>query len=83
VRGGVDKRNTIATNIAGGNLFANMSKTPMKTLTGAVEEIMLSEGLTGVTLEISGEKVTHRLEPEWVDEISRTNFESFWALGYA
>jgi NAD(P)-dependent dehydrogenase (short-subunit alcohol dehydrogenase family) len=72
-----------ATNIADGNLFANMAKTPMSSLTSAVNEIMLSPQLTGVTLEISGEKVTHRMPPEWVDEISKSNFDSFWALGYA
>ena len=72
-----------ATNIADVNLFANMTKTPMSSLTSAVNEIMLSPQLTGVTLEISGEKVTHRMPPEWVDEISKTNFDSFWALGYA
>jgi len=49
----------------------------------AVKELATNGQLTGVTAEISGYKFTFRQEPEWVDEISRTNFEQFWKLGYA
>ena len=39
--------------------------------------------MTGVTAEISGEKYTIREPPELLDDITRKNFDAFWALGYA
>jgi len=75
--------NCIATGLAPTDLFAKMAITPMPTLISAVQEFMTNPKLTGVTAEISGDKFTFRDPPEYVDEITRKNMETFWALGYA
>ncbi len=75
--------NVAETGLADDNLFANMVATPMSTLISAVEEFTTNTGLSGVTAEISGEKFTIRHPPEFVDEITKKNFDAFWALGYA
>lgn len=60
-----------------------MKITPMQTLIDGVEELVKNKSLTGVTLEISGENFTIREPPEFVDDLTRHNFDAFWALGYA
>ncbi len=49
----------------------------------AIREFVMNSSMTGVTAEISGERFTIRDPPEWVDEMTRKNFDTFWALGYA
>lgn len=71
------------TGLADDNLFAHMTLTPMSTLISAAQEFTMNESLSGIIAEISGEKFTIRSPPEFVDEISKKNFDAFWALGYA
>jgi len=73
----------VETGLADDNLFSNMVITPMSTLINAVQEIATNPSLTGVTAEISGEKFTLRHPPEYVDDITKLNFDAFWRLGYA
>jgi hypothetical protein len=60
-----------------------MHPTPMSTAIKAVQEFLINPQLTGRTAEISGNKFTFREPPEYVDEITKLNFDAFWALGYA
>jgi NAD(P)-dependent dehydrogenase (short-subunit alcohol dehydrogenase family) len=76
-------RRATATGLADNNLFSSMTLTPISLAVDAVRELATNTQLMGVTAEISGNKYTFREQPEWVDEISRTNFEQFWKLGYA
>ena len=73
----------IATGLADDKLFASMTLTPMSTLISAVQDFTTDSTMTGVTAEISGEKYTIREPPELLDDITRKNFDAFWALGYA
>ncbi|KAG4421448.1 hypothetical protein IFR04_005398 [Cadophora malorum] len=75
--------NCIATGLADDKLFASMTLTPMSTLISAVQDFTTDSTMTGVTAEISGEKYTIREPPELLDDITRKNFDAFWALGYA
>jgi hypothetical protein len=60
-----------------------MTLTPMSTVVHTVRELVTNTELTGALVEISGDQFTFREQPDWVDEISKSNFEQFWALGYA
>lgn len=60
-----------------------MTLTPMSVAVDAVREFVTKPQMTGVTAEISGEQFTIREPPEWVDEITKKNFDTFWSLGYA
>lgn len=60
-----------------------MILTPVSTAVNAVEEFVKMSELTGVIAEISGEKFTFRPPPEYVDEDTKANIETFWRLGYA
>lgn len=60
-----------------------MALTPMSVAIGAIREFTTKPQLSGAVAEISGEKFTLRAQPEWVDEISKKNFDTFWSLGYA
>jgi hypothetical protein len=60
-----------------------MLLTPMSVAIDAIREFVMNSSMTGVTAEISGERFTIRDPPEWVDEMTRKNFDTFWALGYA
>lgn len=71
------------TGLADEKLFSSMALTPMSTLISAIQEFTTNTSLTGVTAEISGEKFTIRHPPEFVDDITKKNFDAFWALGYA
>jgi len=75
--------NCIATGLADDKLMSSMQLTPMSTLLNAVQQFCTNPGLSGVTAEISGEKVTFREPPEWVDDITRENIAMFSKLGYA
>ncbi|KAH7386432.1 hypothetical protein BKA64DRAFT_735354 [Cadophora sp. MPI-SDFR-AT-0126] len=75
--------NCIATGLADDNLMSSMIITPMSTLISAIQEFTTNTSLSGVTAEISGDKFTIREPPELVDDITRKNFDTFWALGYA
>ncbi|KAH7134461.1 15-hydroxyprostaglandin dehydrogenase [Dactylonectria estremocensis] len=75
--------NCIATGLADDNLFSSMVITPMSTLISAIQEFTTNTSLTGITAEISGDKFTIRHPPEFVDDITKKNFDTFWALGYA
>jgi NAD(P)-dependent dehydrogenase (short-subunit alcohol dehydrogenase family) len=74
----------VATNLASDvALFDSMILTPMSTAVDAVEEFVTNTKLTGEIAEISGEKFTFRAPPDYVDEDSAKNLETFWRLGYA
>ncbi len=60
-----------------------MRLTPMSTLIDGVRELVSNHSLIGVVAEISGEKYTFREPPEFVDAMTRENFETFWRLGCA
>ncbi|SPO07180.1 probable short chain dehydrogenase/reductase [Cephalotrichum gorgonifer] len=74
----------LETNIApSSDLFKDMIITPMSTLTAGVARLIADPSLTGQVAEIHGESVTPRLPPDYVDEDSRKNLETFWNLGFA
>jgi len=74
----------LETNIAPSpDLFKPMIITPMSTLTKGVAQFVEDPSRTGQVVEIHGESVTLRQPPEFVDEDSRKNLETFWNLGYA
>jgi len=75
--------NCIETGLAGGAVFSSMILTPMSVAIDAIREFVTKPQLTGQTAEISGDVFTLRKEPEFVDDITRKNFDTFWALGYA
>lgn len=60
-----------------------MIVTPMSTLTRGVSQLIADPSLNGQVLEIHGDSATPRQAPEYVDEDSRKNLETFWNLGYA
>jgi len=60
-----------------------MILTPISLVVEAVRDFITKPELVGVTAEISGNAVTIRAPPEYVDEVSRKNWNSFWKLGYA
>jgi len=76
-------RNATETGLADDHLFSAMHPTPMSTAIKAVQQFLTDPQLTGSTAEISGDDFTFREPPEFVDEITRLNFDAFWALGYA
>lgn len=77
-------RRDVETNIApSSDLFGPMTVTPMSTLTKGVASLIADPSLNGQIFEIHGESVTPRVQPEYVDEDSRKNLETFWNLGYA
>jgi hypothetical protein len=55
----------------------------MSTAINAVQEFLSNPQLTGRTAEVSGDKITFREPPEFVDEITRQNIATFWTMGYA
>lgn len=57
--------------------------TPMSTLIRGVSQLIADPSLNGQILEIHGDSTTARQAPEYVDEDSRKNLETFWNLGYA
>lgn len=72
------------TNIAPSkDLFKPMIITPMSTLTNGVQSLISDPSLTGHISEVHGQSFTNREPPEYVDEDSRKNLETFWSLGYA
>jgi NAD(P)-dependent dehydrogenase (short-subunit alcohol dehydrogenase family) len=71
------------TGLADKNLFSSMILTPVSTAVGAVEEFVRNRELSGICAEISGDKFTFRPPPEYVDEATGKNIETFWRLGYA
>ena len=73
----------VATGLADDNLFSSMILTPISVAVDAVREFVTKPELTGSTAEISGDKFTLRSPPEFVDEITKKNFDTFWSLGYA
>jgi hypothetical protein len=60
-----------------------MILTPVSTAVNAVEEFVTNSRLTGVIAEISGDSFTFRAPPDFVDEDTGKNLETFWRLGYA
>lgn len=60
-----------------------MIVTPMSTLTGGVARLLADPSLNGQVFEIHGDSATPRPPPDYVDEDSRKNIETFWRLGYA
>ena len=60
-----------------------MILTPVSTAVNAVEEFVTNSRLTGVIAEISGDNFTFRAPPDFVDEDTGKNLETFWRLGYA
>lgn len=60
-----------------------MILTPVSTAVDAVREFMKRPEVTGVVAEISERKFTFRPPPEFVDESTGQNLETFWRLGYA
>ncbi|PKS08039.1 hypothetical protein jhhlp_006651 [Lomentospora prolificans] len=74
----------LETNIAPSkDLFKPMIVTPMSTLTKGVAQFIADPSLNGQVAEIHGDSVTIRAPPDYVDEDSRKNLETFWNLGYA
>lgn len=64
-------------------LFKGMILTPFETLTRGVGQFIDDPSITGAIAEIHGDYVTIRPLPEFVDEDSAKNLETFWNLGYA
>jgi len=60
-----------------------MVLTPFETLTRGVGQFIDDPSITGAVAEIHGDHVTIRPPPEFVDEDSAKNLETFWNLGYA
>jgi hypothetical protein len=60
-----------------------MILTPMSVAIDAIREFITKPEMTGSTAEISGSAFTLRTAPEFVDDITRKNFDTFWSLGYA
>jgi hypothetical protein len=60
-----------------------MILTPISTAVKAVDNFVAKPELSGIIAEISGEEFTFRSPPEYVDEMTRKNFEMFETLGYA
>jgi len=60
-----------------------MILTPMSTATKAAEQFVDDSSLTGNVAELHGEHVTFAEPPEYVDEDTKTNIETFAKLGYA
>ncbi|KAF4634320.1 hypothetical protein G7Y89_g3784 [Cudoniella acicularis] len=75
--------NVIRTGLAGDHLLSEMQITPMSTALEAVGEFLAKPELTGRIAEVSGDKFTLREAPEYVDEMTRKNLDTFTALGYA
>ncbi|BCR89693.1 putative short chain dehydrogenase/reductase [Aspergillus chevalieri] len=74
----------IETNLApSSDLFKAMILTPMSTATKAAEQFVDDSSLTGNVAELHGEHVTFAEPPEYVDEDTKTNIETFAKLGYA
>lgn len=57
--------------------------TPMSTAQRAVAQFAEDESLTGKIAELHGEHITFAEPPQFVDEDSEKNLETFWSLGYA
>lgn len=55
----------------------------MSVLTDAIREISTKPEMTGSTIEVSGSTFTLRTAPDFVDDITQKNFDTFWSLGYA
>lgn len=73
----------IATNIApSADLFKSMVLTPMSTAQQAVARLAADES-TGKIAELHGDHVTFAESPDYADEDTRRNIETFWSLGYA
>jgi len=60
-----------------------MELTPIELVVQAVRDFIADPDITGATAEISGEKITMRESPEYVDDATRKNMDAFWSLGYA
>jgi len=75
--------NCIATGLADDNLFSRMHLTPISVAVDAIREFTTKPEMTGTIAEISGEKFTLRSPPDYVDEITKKNMDTFWSLGYA
>jgi len=73
----------IQTGLADQNLWSSMTLTPMSTAIDAIRGFMDDPKLTGIIAEVHGNKVSFRAPPEYVDEDSRNNLETFWKLGYS
>ncbi|KAJ5887743.1 hypothetical protein N7495_007784 [Penicillium taxi] len=74
----------IETNIAASaDLFKAMILTPMSTAINSVAQFIEDESLSGKIAELHGEHVTFAEPPDFVDEDTRKNLQSFWNLGHA
>lgn len=74
----------VETNIAPDRaLFRDMILTPMETAIKGVERLVGDPSVTGKMAELHGEQVTFAEAPEYVDEDTGRNIETFWKLGYA
>jgi hypothetical protein len=60
-----------------------MILTPISKVVEAVRDFVTKPEVVGAMVEISGDAVTIRAPPEFVDEVTRKNWDSFWKLGYA
>ena len=60
-----------------------MITTPMETAVKAVAHLVGDPSLTGKVAELHGEHVTFAEQPEYVDDDTRANIDTFWKLGYA
>lgn len=77
-------RNGLETNIAPSeDLFKDMILTPMSTLQDALKFFVKEEELTGAVAEVHGDRFTLRDVPEYVDNDTEANLETFWKLGFA
>jgi len=73
----------IKTGLADSHLFQNMILTPVSTAVAAIEAFSTQPSLTGKVAEISGDNFTIREQPDFVDEDTKTNLETFSKLGYS
>ncbi|KAK6952791.1 hypothetical protein Daesc_005085 [Daldinia eschscholtzii] len=64
-------------------LFEEMIVTPQETLVKGIAQLVGDPNITGAVAEIHGDNVTMRPPPEYVDEATHANLETFWKLGVA
>ncbi|KAI0121858.1 NAD(P)-binding protein [Daldinia grandis] len=64
-------------------LFEEMIVTPQETLIKGIAQLIGDPKINGAVAEIHGDSVTLRPPPEYVDEATHANLETFWKLGVA
>lgn len=71
----------IATKESGIEFYKSMEMTPMSTVLRGFAKLLEDRTLTGQVAETSGDEVTLRHPPDYVDVITRKNFEKYTEMG--